>query len=850
MKPTNLPSRYKSLLFGLLFLMPLASLDAQNASLLPASAYPGLRAADGSLLPSVAPYLGQSIKPLTLTVGADLLKKRDNFGYTGDEIRKFFSTPVALTLDETGLNTSLLKPVPAAGIHPRVLFNPEDVPLIRERLAKTKAGQSAISAIRNHIAEILTGPKAKFAADYDALAAGKEVDHLDPNVPFTMMYEAFRCLIDNDQVGGQKAAAAITTLSQISQKAVEANIAQAKKPADKNDFRVVAQGATYEGTLGLDYDFAFNFMTPAQRDTVRKSLSVASTGMTTIGCETLRTLHTGTSNWISWACRALFVVSAIEGEPGYDPSTYERFANAQANFVASIYPAGEAFEGWGKDFVFFEHMILIAKRDKLFPGHNTLATTSVRSTYNNYFLASLSPWGNSFTFCDSLASSGSKIARNADVAMYHALFPNDVAGDFIYRNEISSDYENVGVKTVNTHHPFAVMDTLCCAIFATDMNPVSWDEEFAQVTKDRPLTYFSEDTCNLITRSAWDKDALYLNYLNRAIPGGHQYCDRSHFSLYGLGRFWSIYHYGRQIHEQYLPANRSVLLADGRGPSIAEAKCVAMVDRPLATFEVTDLSVPWDYENNGLIKVPQGVEKIQNPFTYNQFRLHASPLPWMDYPIGILPDWYTSEKPDPTNKADWYRRNTVKKAFRTAGLIRGPHPYCLIVDDLQLDAAPHHYDWGMVLADDLVLGSSRLLAATPDGSQAEAILNENPMPDPKAPAPQETDRHLLVRAFSDGPLTDKSVYVDILRLPNPPQHDMEINKFHLTSDGVSPGFKVVLFPYKDGQPVPKTNLSPDHRTLTVAWPDQIDTVTFTPGEGGRTRVSISRGNQEIATTGS
>ena len=119
MNSTRLPTRRTPLLLGLLFLMPLATIRAQNASLLPASAYPGLRGADGSLLPSVAPYLGRDIKPLTLTVGADLLKKRANFGYTDDEIRKLFSTPVALTLDETGLNTSLVKPVPAAGIHPR-----------------------------------------------------------------------------------------------------------------------------------------------------------------------------------------------------------------------------------------------------------------------------------------------------------------------------------------------------------------------------------------------------------------------------------------------------------------------------------------------------------------------------------------------------------------------------------------------------------------------------------------------------------------------------------------------------------------------------------------------------------
>ena len=778
----NSNRRLRPLLLGSIFLgsiLPAAAPAAgpQTAAPLPADVYPGLHAPDGGLLPSIAAYLGQNTKPLAMTVGADLLKKRNNFGYTDEEIKKDFSAPVSLTLDETGLNTSVLKPVPAVGIHPRVLFNPEDVPLIRERLVKTKAGQSASSAIRNHIAEILTGPKAKFAADYATLAAGTPVDNLDPNVPYTMMYEAFRCLIDDDKVGGQKAAAAITTLSQITQKAVEASIAKAKNPSDKNDFRVVAQGQTYEGTLGLDYDFAYNFMTPAQRDTVRKSLSAASTGMTGIGCETLRTLHTGTSNWISWGCRALFVVSAIEGEPGYDADTYRRFANAQANFIASMYPTGEAFEGWGKNFMFLEHMILIAKRDKSFPGYDTLASASVRSAYNNYFLASLSPWGNSFTFCDSLASSGCKIARNADVAMYHALFPNDVAGDFIYRNQISSDYDNVGVKTINTHHPFAVMDTLCCAIFANDLDPVSWEDEFARITRGHPLTYFSEDTCNMITRSAWDKDAIYLDYLNRAIPGGHQYCDRSHFSFYGLGRFWSIYHYGRQVHEQYLPTNRSVLLADGKGPSIAEARCVNMVDRPLATFAVTDLAVPWNWENNGLEKAPAGVEKTQNPFTYNQFRVHPSPLAWMNVPIGTLPDWYTSEKPDAKNKADWYRRFTVKKAFRTAGLVRGAHPYSLIVDDLQLDAAPHHYDWGMALADDLALGSSRLIAGSAAGSQAEAILNEAPKPDPKAAAPPEIDRHLLVRAFSDGLLTDKSIAVDLLDLPNPPQHDMEINKF-------------------------------------------------------------------------
>ena len=217
-----------------------------------------------------------------------------------------------------------------------------------------------------------------------------------------------------------------------------------------------------------------------------------------------------------------------------------------------------------------------------------------------------------------------------------------------------------------------------------------------------------------------------------------------------------------------------------------------------------------------------------------------------------MPDWYSSWKPEPNNKNDWYRRFSVKKAFRTAGLVRGAHPYSLIVDDLQVDAAPHHYDWGMVLDDDRALGSSRLIAA--DRQRLAGLKpssTRTPSPIPKLATPPETDRHLLVLVFSDGPLTDKSIAVNILKFPNPPQRDMEIDKFHLASDGVSSGVQgLLLFPFKDGQPLPETKLSADRRTLTVAWPDQIDTVTFTTGEGGRTGVSISRGNQEIANTGS
>ena len=896
----------RPLLLGILSVSSITLCAAEtsptNASALPPGVYPGLRTSDGGLIPSVRGYLGQEMKSFEQPVDTALIKRRNNFGYTDEEIRKYFSIPLSMPLDETGLDRSYIKAPPAPGIHPRVIFNPEDVALIKDRLEKTKAGQSVKSALWDHLNRMFTGPNAKFGKEYAALIAGdqKFIDQytlpynqlrtkyptetfptpdpkndpkgekalpMDRSIGFIMMYEAFRCLIDNDQTAGKNVAAAITTLSRIADIQLSANIANDKSRYDKalenyqnalknppkngrtprspsdssHDWRVVGQGPSFEGELGLMYDFAHGFMTPGQRDTVRKFLVHDTAGMTNQGGETLRALHCGPSNWISWSCRSLFPICAIEGEPGFDPAMQRQAMNAQLNFIHSMFASGEAFEGWGKDFIFFEHLVIMAKR-----GWNIIGSTSVRSAFVNYFVASLNPWGGGFTFCDSLAGSGGKVARNADILMYHTLFPKDVAGDFIYRNQIDGDYAGVGSKSLNTHHPFSTMDALCCAIFASDLMPVTWDQEHAEVTKDRPLTYYGEDTGNMITRSDWTKDALAMNYLTRTIPGGHQYCDRSHFSFYGLGRFWSIYHFMRQIHDQYLPQNRSVLTADGHGPSTMECRSVALADLPQATFTASDLSITWNFQNRDLMKPAPGTELKQNSFTYNQFRLHPSLLPWMDYPIALLPNWYTSEKAQPTDDLNWFKAFDVKKAFRSAGIVRGAHPYALVIDDLQLDDKEHDYDWGMILDDDLTLGSIKTTSTDPGKASADIILDEHQKTEKGSATPPANDRHLLVRVLSANSLTEPAGSVAVMAVPNPPQRDMQINKLHVTSRSVSPEFKILLFPYRNGQELPKTTWNADHSAVTLIWPDQSDEISFPSTKEGRTGIRIIRNGVEIA----
>ena len=125
---------------------------------------------------------------------------------------------------------------------------------------------------------------------------------------------------------------------------------------------------------------------------------------------------------------------------------------------------------------------------------------------------------------------------------------------------------------------------------------------------------------------------MQFHFLTRSVSGGHQYADRTHFSLHALGRYWAIYKPLRQVDEHYLPKNRSVILIDGEGPGTTMAKCVAMVDNPEATFIAADAKPAFDWGSGGNDRFPKDGQRV--PFVGNDFHLEKIDLPWMDMPLG------------------------------------------------------------------------------------------------------------------------------------------------------------------------------------------------------------------------
>jgi hypothetical protein len=182
----------------------------------------------------------------------------------------------------------------------------------------------------------------------------------------------------------------------------------------------------------------------------------------------------------------------------------------------------------------------------------------------------------------------------------------------------------------------------------------------------------------------------------------------------------------------------------------------------------------------------------------------------------------------------------VRKAFRTVGLVRGGFPYTLVIDDLQIDERSRNYVWGMTLPPDVILGGARVGSTRADAAEADVTLSETQPPDLGNARPAAARRHLLVRVLNAARLGAAPAVVGRVAVPNPPQPDVSLNRLHLASEAVSPGFKLLLFPYVEGQPLPATRWDPQRERVAISWPGQTDVVRSSAGGDGRTRVEISR----------
>ena len=203
--------------------------------------------------------------------------------------------------------------------------------------------------------------------------------------------------------------------------------------------------------------------------------------------------------------------------------------------------------------------------------------------------------------------------------------------------------------------------------------------------------------------------------------------------------------------------------------------------------------------------------------------------------------------------------NPIKKAFRTLLMARGDHLYSLIIDDIQKDSgktpAEHLYEWVMQTGENTdvvsINGNDIMLC--------DASVNRDGSGQPK---PKKGDRLLLVRVLNANVPAQGKDYTTkpSFRLETFERKDTITpdakgalagsrsfgldKRLVIASRAVAPDFRILLYPMRQGDPVPETVWNDMGDAVTLKAGSQNDLISLKPGKDGRTHVAISRNGGE------
>ena len=743
---------------------------------------------------------------------------------------------------------------PDEGIHPRVYFGPSEIPDIRYRLDSTATGQSITASIRAYTTLLHLGDAYSQNAAYALDPEGRRyIDNKgawngapyyaalkaeDPAVwtgvaikqkhrtATLMALEAFTLLLFPELIDpavGLSVAQRRTDLARAMH--FWAGLVLGDPTVNPNSNNYNHFGGVH---MALCYDLLYNELNPGQRDTIRQALAQIIPAQPRHGSELAA--YANTSNWSTLNGFEILTNLAIEGEPGYRPELTRLWMRSLHNYINyGWYPSGAGYEGLGKNAQFVTTLIVAAKR-----GYGLLSHPHVRAYGEQFLPAILQPFGQSFTSYDVWGGSGRDPVRGgfkinaADAVGLKYIFPNSPQVDFVWRNYIEGYHQGQAVGPryafVNPEDSYSNF-LLPAAVFCRDYDAdTPWEAQAAAVVDD----YIAEDRGLAVLRSGPARDALAVQFHARQDMGGHTHGDRLDFTLSGLERIWIRKSYGGS---QFQPSKfHSMVLINDLGVPVGDPdgdKCrqpATLLDynfNPKLSTVAADATYPYRWEwhwspqtaandhpwlgNNGWEKVTE---------TWNDFRFQPGAEPHFDLPFYDYAHWHQGGgRLERLVKREY---NAVQQVSRRVGLLKGPQPMLLVTDDVVKDGAVHHYKWLGQLARDLEVDHYDVQLADAD-YRCDIILRE-----PAATG----DRRLLVRVLDNANYDGSTPpgYLDTLTYedyftgnPYNPNPNFVRQRLVIESQSVSPNYKVLLFPYRAGDLLPRTDWNPKRDTLRVTF---------------------------------
>lgn len=814
----------------------------------------------------------------------------------------------ASAYDLTGFDAALLgSPVPAPGVHPRILFSPADIPLLKRRIEENKAGQKALLETRFLLDQTLYNPASDEGKIYAKLVSGdtsdltfftpeppKQIESLifsspprhwfngytqslpdtvhTAYLPNLLAASAFQALLENDATRGRATAAAIANYYRLRNPFIAAFAeGQDRQQLAPKDYWRAIFGVAGGNNLAFCYDLAAPWMNEEQRDVLRETIATATSGRLAYGMN--GPARWAETNWSGWDLEHYLTALAIEGEKGYDPSIQPAALRTLKGYLQwGISPQGTIFESNGKIGAGFHYAMLtaiaLARRGENQLGHPHLRQLPFAQAQivvpSGEYLVSNGTWGNAnFPYGHFFTAffPGGKIADAGNLLMRQDR-PDLAAFDPAHhQRSLDATVRKPAANLPSTKINWRKLTPLTPAhvMGPTPFDCADWREAGdiakARASLNLPLD-FADPVHGLFTsRSGSDADALFLMFEARSNLStiGHQQHDAGHFYLAAHGEMWGV----EAGAKSGFSHDHSNVRIDGRGlADVAyppRVKFLGSTITPAGAIATADITNAY---NHGWVGPTQFQWTIPAAATW-EITPETDPdvvaffRGTQNYKMRIWGDNYFKQNWGPTMRVA--SANPVKSAIRSAGLVRGPRPYALILDEIDKgDGKEHDFDWVMQVPNSVRLADIEL----PEGNPASAVLVKSPAGDKfRMTDVQETPAGTpaLLVVVLDLPVTigpqlwnfykatEQPFRLDVRSYTaNKANQILTRTRLYVSRRDTVLRSRIALIPFKIGEALPKITWDTAAIRATLQWPDQKDTLDFSSSH-----VTVLRDGTEI-----
>jgi len=783
--------------------------------------------------------------------------------------------------DLTGFNTAMLgSKVPAPGVYPRLLFSPEDVPAIYARMKSQKVGQKTLAEWDYLLKTTWWDPKTDDGKVFQKLVAGQidQLQFIDPQPgridPLLYIFKgqtpgiynayvnyttnslatmALYCLLTGDDEHGRQAAAAIVNYYRKIEPLLDKISAMSDSEFGTNSYMAKFSETGFRGMrlvishmdLPFLLDFAGKWMTTEQKAFMCRIIAKATYGRRDDMQAAPARLRDGVNT--TWYLTDFIAASAIEGLEGCDPEVLQMGRDTVRDFLDwGIDEHGMVFEGngtnlFGMQFEILSMIIMARRGDNLWghPHFRKMLDAQVESmSPDGWAVLSSGRFGAgpfSFQAADEIKAfyPGS---RAADWILSHTQYEFDPVSAFdekAFQNAINAHASRIRLPGLT--YPGSAFS----GVYDTDWQDVSRADVQVPKTYNNPvygfLSAYSDDTSDAAWLALHVRSNQYLGsgqfhsdvgmfYFS---SGGVNWITEANFTTESSGKYHNLVLIANRAEPDDIPARGDYL-----GASTSDQAAFGTVDQKNSySYEWRNQVELWE-DSDPTLPATASTEK---------WELETDPVAiaaykgTQDYKSRA---WYASYTI--TNWIPVVRRpfNPVQYAFRTAGLVRGPHPYGLVVDDIKKDDQPRLYQWTAIM------GANITQAKFTDQSPNEVYLVRSTDLDGTTPKPGVP--LLMVSALSEGDAKPVA-RVDAMKDGPINRYDEHDRYNRVTVDLRAPDarYRVFLIPFKMGDPRPQVTYDPKTDQATLHWPDQEDVVKFTSNPDNRTRFTMERSGGEI-----